>query len=111
MSNSNPGTLTTSFEADYHRAGELFLNGRVEGGTYEFSTGNFNFHADLTLKKQIEKQTDDGKWKFVVLPDATVGVDVAESRLQVLTGSIPFEVHDGEVCRGTYHGAPSVDPV
>ncbi|MCA9514867.1 MAG: DUF4157 domain-containing protein, partial [Myxococcales bacterium] len=96
VSNSNPGTLTTSFEADYHRAGELFLNGRVEGGTYEFSTGNFNFHADLTLKKQIEKQTDDGKWKFVVLPDATVGVDVAESRLQVLTGSIPFEVHDGE---------------
>lgn len=22
-----------------------------------------------------------------------------------------LEVHDGEVCRGTYHGAPSVDPV
>ena len=53
---------------------------------------------ELNIKQpsvhKIEKQTDDGKWKFVVNEESTVGVKVEESELRLITGSIPFEIHD-----------------
>lgn len=94
VASSKPGTLDLAFAAEYQRAGEDFLHGRVEKASYDFGKGEFDFKGDLTLKKKIEKQTEDGKWKFVIQEGATVGVEVEKSKLKMLTGSIPFEVHD-----------------
>ncbi len=93
---SAPGKFTVSFDADYTRKGELFLSGHVENATYDFTKGHFGFQADLTLKALIEKQTEDGKWKFVVQPNTQVGVKVEESKLKMLTGRILFQIHDSE---------------
>jgi len=98
VSNSVPGLLQVSFDADYERAGELFLQGHVDNASYNFGTGDFDFTGSLTLKKDIEKQTEDGKWKLIVKDGATVGVEVAKSNLEAITGQIPFEVHDTEGC-------------
>ncbi|MBL8788674.1 MAG: DUF4157 domain-containing protein, partial [Deltaproteobacteria bacterium] len=91
---SAPGDFNVAFAVDYTRKGELFLQGNVEKATYDFKKGHFGFKGDLTLKAKIEKQTEDGKWKFVVNPGTRVGVEVAESKLQLITGMIAFEVHD-----------------
>lgn len=94
VAESAPGAFEVAFDCDYTRKGELFLSGHVEKASYDFKTGHFGFKGDLTLKAKIEKQTEDGKWKFVVNPGTQVGVEVAESKLQFLTGRIELEVHD-----------------
>ncbi|PKN59008.1 MAG: hypothetical protein CVU56_02635 [Deltaproteobacteria bacterium HGW-Deltaproteobacteria-14] len=95
---SAPGVLEASFEADYQRAGKLFLNGNVSKSSYDFKSGDFDFTGSLTLKQDIEKSTEDGKWTFKVTSGATVGVEVVKSKLEAITGSIPFEVHDTDGC-------------
>ncbi len=89
-----PATFSAAFDVDYTRQGTLFCAGHVENASYDFRTGHFGFEGNLTLKTKIEKQTDDGKWKFVVNEESTVGVKVEESELRLITGSIPFEIHD-----------------
>lgn|GEM_PF-2084045 len=98
VADSAPGTLEASFDADYQREGKLFLAGHVETSKYDFKTGDFDFKGDLTLKQDIEKSTEDGKWTFKVKSGASVGVEVAKSKLEAITGSIPFEVHDTDGC-------------
>ena len=94
VANSVPESFAVSFDCDYTRAGTLFCSGHVENASYNFRTGDFDFVADLTLKTKIEKQTDDGKWKFVVNENSQVGVKVEQSELKLITGSIDFEIHD-----------------
>jgi len=94
VANSVPETFAVSFDCDYTRAGALFCSGHVENASYNFRTGDFDFVADLTLRTKIEKQTDDGKWKFVVNENSQVGVKVERSELKLITGSIDFEIHD-----------------
>ncbi len=94
VANSAPADFTVAFDVDYYRKGELFLQGHVEKANYDFKNGHFGFKGDLTLKAKIEKQTEDGKWKFVVQPGSKVGVEVEESKLKLITGQIDFEVHD-----------------
>ncbi|TNF25049.1 MAG: DUF4157 domain-containing protein [Deltaproteobacteria bacterium] len=98
VADSAPGTLGVSFEAEYERAGKLFLGGQVENASYNFQNGDFDLVGSLTLKQDIEKSTEDGKWTFKVKSGATVGVEVAKSKLEAITGSIPFEVHDTDGC-------------
>ncbi len=102
VANSVPETFTVSFDCDYTRAGTLFCQGHVETATYNFRTGAFDFIADLTLKTKIEKQTDDGKWKFVVNENTQVGVKVERSELKLITGSIDFGIHDA--AGALFHG-------
>jgi len=94
VTESQPGKLTVAFEADYEKGGELFLQGNVENASYDFKSGNFDFKGELVLKQPISQTTEDEKWKLVVEAGADIGVEVEESKLKMLTGSIPFEVHD-----------------
>ena len=96
VADSAPGSFEVGFACDYTRKGQLFLSGNVAKASYDFKKGHFGFKGDLTLKAKIEKQTEDGKWKFVVNPGTQVGVEVAESQLKLVTGRINFEVHDTE---------------
>ncbi|MFO0749884.1 MAG: DUF4157 domain-containing protein [Myxococcota bacterium] len=103
VADSKPGVLDISLDADYLRAGELYLSGHIDSVKYAFSTGELDFKGNVTLKKKIEKSTEDNKWKFVVNPDTQVGVEVEKSKLKLLTGTLNFEVHDtkGALAKGT----------
>ncbi len=94
MAGSQLTTLTTTVHAEYHRAGALFLEGSIEGGTYDVQNRSVSFEGELTLKQAIERQTEDGRWKFVVQPDTTIGCTVSDNALTRIGGNLRFQIHD-----------------
>ncbi|TNE86684.1 MAG: DUF4157 domain-containing protein [Deltaproteobacteria bacterium] len=89
-------SLEFSAAAEYHRDGELFLSGTVQNGAYDVATGNIDFLATMTLETAVEKTNEAGTFTFRGLAGSTVEVQVTESALERVGGSLGFEVDDDQ---------------
>lgn len=100
--------ITIDVTLDYMREGELFLQGTIPDGKYDAKTGEASFKGNLTLKKAIEKETANGQWKLMVLPEVTqLDVTVDKNSLTEVGGSIEMELHEGgeALLKGTLSNA------
>lgn len=100
--------VTIDVTLDYMREGELFLQGQIPDGKYDAKTGDVSFKGNLTLKKAIEKETANGQWKLMVLPEVTqIDVTVEKSKLTEVGGNIDMELHEGgeALLKGTLSNA------
>ncbi len=89
--------ITMAMDVEYLRGGALFLAGSVTEGVYTASDKMVAFNGSLTLKAPVDKPLGEGSaWKLVLMPDVTtLDVEVFESRLVRMGGSIQLQLQDG----------------
>jgi hypothetical protein len=89
--------ITMAMDVEYLRGGALFLAGSVSEGVYTASDKLLAFNGNLTLKAPVEKPLgENSAWKIVLMPDVTtLDVEVFESRLIRMGGSIQLQLQDG----------------
>jgi hypothetical protein len=89
--------ITMAMDVDYMRGGALFLAGSIPEATYTASTNEIAFTGSLTLKAPVEKPLgENSAWKLVLMPEVTtLDVEVAQSALQRMGGSIQLQLQDG----------------
>ncbi|MEZ4266144.1 MAG: hypothetical protein R3F39_07180 [Myxococcota bacterium] len=89
--------ITMAMDVEYLRGGTLFLAGSISEGVYTASDQMLAFNGNLTLKAPVEKPLGESSpWKIVLMPEVTtLDVEVFESRLIRMGGSIQLQLQDG----------------
>lgn len=88
-------TVSMGIKAQYFdKDGLYLLDGTISDAVYKVKESNLSFKGELALMDKVERQTDDGKWKLVVLPGRSINVEVADSQLTKIGGDVEFEIWD-----------------
>jgi hypothetical protein len=88
-------TVSMGIKAQYFdKDGLYLLEGTISDAVYKVKESNLSFKGELALMDKVERQTDDGKWKLVVLPGRSINVEVADSQLTKIGGDVEFEIWD-----------------
>ena len=89
--------VTMGLKAQYFdKEGTHLLDGTISDAMYQVKDSKLSFKGELTLMQLIEKQTDDGKWKLVVLEGRSVNVEVTDNNLTKIGGNVDFEIWDSQ---------------
>ena len=89
--------VTMGLKAQYFdKEGTHLLDGTISDAMYQVKDSKLSFKGELTLMQPIEKQTDDGKWKLVVLEGRSVNVEVTDNNLTKIGGNVDFEIWDSQ---------------
>ncbi len=80
----------------YDREGSPFLQGRLSGAVYDISDGTVSGKGTLTLKRDLERSTSDGKWTIRIAKGTNVDATVKKNELDSFGGDIIVQVDDAK---------------
>ncbi len=91
----------------FDRDGEELLTGHITDAVYEPASSNLSFVGDLVLGRDIEHQSEDGKWTLHAKEGSRISATVENSVVTQLGGDIDLQIddQDGPLLNGVVSGA------